>query len=76
VPVPPTAGPPARRYFDRPDVMAQFVVRIEADQSLPILLSNGNKVRRSAHITSQRVARTRKCLRTHSQVRTHARAHS
>lgn len=32
-------------YFDRPDVMSTFTVRIEADQaSYPVLLSNGNKV--------------------------------
>jgi aminopeptidase N len=31
-------------YFDRPDVMAPFKCRIEADESFPILLSNGNKV--------------------------------
>ena len=30
-------------YLDRPDVMARFVVRIEADQAAyPVLLSNGN----------------------------------
>jgi len=32
-------------YLDRPDVMARFKVRIEADKTeLPLLLSNGNKV--------------------------------
>lgn len=32
-------------YLDRPDVMARFKVRIEADKAkLPLLLSNGNKV--------------------------------
>jgi aminopeptidase N len=32
-------------YFDRPDVMTAFKVRIEADRAAyPILLSNGNKV--------------------------------
>ncbi len=29
-------------YLDRPDVLAQFQVRIEADENYPILLSNGN----------------------------------
>ena len=29
-------------FYDRPDVMAIFKVRIEAPQSMPILLSNGN----------------------------------
>jgi aminopeptidase N len=29
-------------FYDRPDVMAKFSVRIEAPKSLPILLSNGN----------------------------------
>jgi aminopeptidase N len=29
-------------YLDRPDVMALFSTTIEADQSLPVLLSNGN----------------------------------
>ena len=29
-------------YLDRPDVLAQFKVRIEADRKYPILLSNGN----------------------------------
>ncbi len=33
-------------FYDRPDVMAKFSVRIEAPQSLPVLLSNGNP---SAH---------------------------
>ncbi len=33
-------------FYDRPDVMAKFHVRIEAPQSLPVLLSNGNP---SAH---------------------------
>ena len=31
-------------YPDRPDVLAPFRVRIEADQSFPVLLSNGNLV--------------------------------
>jgi aminopeptidase N len=32
-------------FFDRPDVMAKYTTRIEADKSrYPILLSNGNKV--------------------------------
>ncbi|MGB8221863.1 MAG: aminopeptidase N [Polyangiales bacterium] len=32
-------------YLDRPDVMARFTVRIEADRAkFPILLSNGNRV--------------------------------
>ncbi len=32
-------------YLDRPDVMARFTVRIEADRSkFPVLLSNGNRV--------------------------------
>ncbi len=31
-------------YPDRPDVMAQFKVRIEADKQYPVLLSNGNLV--------------------------------
>ncbi|MBF0614023.1 MAG: aminopeptidase N [Magnetococcales bacterium] len=32
-------------YPDRPDVMARFTVRIEADQSAyPVLLSNGNRI--------------------------------
>ncbi len=32
-------------YLDRPDVMARFTTRIEADQTLyPVLLSNGNPV--------------------------------
>ncbi|MFK7795673.1 MAG: M1 family aminopeptidase, partial [Gammaproteobacteria bacterium] len=32
-------------YLDRPDVMAVFSVRIEADQkAIPVLLSNGNRV--------------------------------
>ena len=32
-------------YFDRPDVMSTYTVRIEADQErYPVLLSNGNKV--------------------------------
>lgn len=31
-------------YLDRPDVMARFQVRIEADKAkLPLLLSNGNR---------------------------------
>lgn len=31
-------------YFpDRPDVMTTYTVRVEADQSYPVLLSNGNK---------------------------------
>ncbi len=30
-------------YPDRPDVMTKFTVRIEADKTYPILLSNGNK---------------------------------
>ncbi|MFE8071924.1 aminopeptidase N [Marinobacteraceae bacterium S3BR75-40.1] len=35
-------------YLDRPDVMARFKTRIEADkESYPILLSNGNEVDRS-----------------------------
>ena len=29
-------------YYDRPDVMARFTVRIEAPKSFPVLLSNGN----------------------------------
>ena len=33
-------------FYDRPDVMAKFHVRIEAPKSLPVLLSNGNP---SAH---------------------------
>jgi aminopeptidase N len=33
-------------FYDRPDVMAKFQVRIEAPKSLPVLLSNGNP---SAH---------------------------
>ncbi|NOY14321.1 MAG: aminopeptidase N, partial [Deltaproteobacteria bacterium] len=32
-------------YPDRPDVMARFRVRIEADRSYPVLLSNGNLVK-------------------------------
>ncbi len=31
-------------YPDRPDVLSVFTVRVEADKSLPVLLSNGNKV--------------------------------
>ncbi len=32
-------------YLDRPDVMARFRVRIEADRAkLPLLLSNGNRL--------------------------------
>ena len=32
-------------YLDRPDVMAVFTVRIEADQEkIPVLLSNGNRI--------------------------------
>ena len=31
-------------YPDRPDVLTVFTVRVEADKSLPVLLSNGNKV--------------------------------
>jgi aminopeptidase N len=31
-------------HYDRPDVMATYRVRIEAPTSLPILLSNGNRV--------------------------------
>ncbi|WP_303720473.1 aminopeptidase N [Malonomonas rubra] len=31
-------------YPDRPDVMARFKVRIEADQHYPVLLSNGNLI--------------------------------
>lgn len=31
-------------YPDRPDVLTIFTVRVEADKSLPVLLSNGNKV--------------------------------
>ncbi len=31
-------------YPDRPDVMARYRVRIEADQKFPVLLSNGNLV--------------------------------
>ena len=32
-------------YLDRPDVMAKFTVRIEADQhKIPVLLSNGNRI--------------------------------
>jgi aminopeptidase N len=30
--------------LDRPDVMSRFHVRIEADKTYPILLSNGNKI--------------------------------
>jgi aminopeptidase N len=33
-------------FYDRPDVMAKFHVRIEAPKSMPVLLSNGNP---SAH---------------------------
>lgn len=33
-------------YFDRPDVMAQFTTTIEADLSIPVLLSNGNLVKK------------------------------
>jgi aminopeptidase N len=29
-------------FYDRPDVMATYRVRVEADKSLPVLLSNGN----------------------------------
>ena len=29
-------------YYDRPDVMARFSVRIDAPRSMPVLLSNGN----------------------------------
>jgi len=32
-------------YPDRPDVMAQFTTTIEADLSIPVLLSNGNLVK-------------------------------
>ena len=32
-------------YLDRPDVMAQFTTTIEADLSIPVLLSNGNLVK-------------------------------
>ena len=35
-------------YPDRPDVMAKFRVRIEADQKYPVLLSNGNLVGQGA----------------------------
>lgn len=31
-------------YPDRPDVMATFDIRIEADKALPVLLSNGEKI--------------------------------
>lgn len=31
-------------YLDRPDVMARFTTTIEADTSIPVLLSNGNLV--------------------------------
>ncbi len=31
-------------YLDRPDVLAKFRVRIEADRSVPVLLSNGNLI--------------------------------
>jgi len=35
-------------YLDRPDVMSEFTVRIEADKnSYPVLLSNGNAVERT-----------------------------
>ncbi|MDH4283643.1 MAG: aminopeptidase N, partial [Myxococcales bacterium] len=34
-------------YLDRPDVMARFTTRIEADRAkYPVLLSNGNRVRK------------------------------
>lgn len=33
-------------FYDRPDVMAVFSVRMEAPQSMPTLLSNGNEVAR------------------------------
>ncbi len=33
-------------YLDRPDVLAKFRVRIEADRSVPVLLSNGNLIAR------------------------------
>jgi aminopeptidase N len=33
-------------FYDRPDVMATYRVRIEAPKSLPVLLSNGNPVER------------------------------
>lgn len=33
-------------YLDRPDVMAKFTTTIEADVSIPVLLSNGNLVKR------------------------------
>ncbi|MFN4142290.1 aminopeptidase N [Aestuariivirga sp.] len=36
-------------FYDRPDVMARYTVRIEADQALyPVLLSNGNPRQQSA----------------------------
>ncbi|PCJ99684.1 MAG: aminopeptidase N [Zetaproteobacteria bacterium] len=31
-------------YPDRPDVMTEFTVRIEADKKYPVLLSNGNRI--------------------------------
>src|SRR5690606_5339530 len=31
-------------YPDRPDVLAKFTTRIEADQKYPVLLSNGNLI--------------------------------
>lgn len=35
------------RYQDRPDIMAKYTCRIEADKSLyPVLLSNGNLIER------------------------------
>jgi len=31
-------------HLDRPDVMAKYLVRVEADKSWPVLLSNGNLI--------------------------------
>jgi aminopeptidase N len=41
-------------FYDRPDVMAKFNVRIEAPKSMPVLLSNGNP---SAHGAIKRTDR-------------------
>ncbi len=35
-------------FYDRPDVLARFQVRIEAPKSMPVLLSNGNPIAKGA----------------------------
>jgi aminopeptidase N len=43
-------------HYDRPDVMATYRVRVEAPASLPILLSNGNRVSQGKADTNRHFA--------------------